>query len=288
MTSDVEPKQPPLSESNLAMTAWWAYRLSEIERWQEEPNMMHRTNLVIHSLRVNGISSFITDLLREKGISVNEDKVHDLAIHHDDPERFTGDISSPIKEHMTESEKVRLRDAEERASLLVKTIYFPKVTEQTFKDIQSEYQDQKTTEAQVAKAADRLDALGEVLNEMLCGNQNRDFWEQALQRLQRYLQEFDKYKWWNEIKTGPKLRLSELPQVDAISLEPQVLFNRLTSRDAIRNLATDQKLPQVYRTWIDITLQTFPDEPEKYLFPGWYRYLWDKWGYRKDLVKVKW
>lgn len=281
-----EPNQEIPTKKDPLLVALWAWRLSDIKRWQEAPDMMNQTDLFIHSLRVEAISKFICGILEQKGVQLNQDKVHDLAIHHDDPEYLTGDIPSPTKQQMTEEEKNRLKEAERHGVSIVRHTFFPNITLQTFQDIFEEYEEQRTIESQITKAADRLDALGEILNELLCGNEHKEFWLDSFRNIQGYLVDFDKYDWWQYIKQDPQIALDRLPDESDIGGDAKIKFNDLDSPNAVANLAKDQGLPSFYRNWIKLSMETFEKDPAKYIFPGWYPYLQDRWG--KERGKVKW
>src|SRR3989344_4303833 len=256
-------------KKDLGLVGVWTMRLWDIKRWNKAPEMLNPTNVLIHTLRGRALADFLLSLTERQGLSTNRQKVSDLALHHDDPKFVTEDIPTPIKQQMTPGQKISLKTREEEAATLISTIYFPSLPKNQLKQLHGEYEAGETLEAQIVRVADKLDALGEVLHEVYCGNQYRDFWiGEGLHNLRTIFDDLDTYGWWKRMKEQPDISLSEFPKDQDLPLDPQVRFTDLSSRMDLEKIVKTGGLVPIYRTWVKTTLQTFPKESERYLFPG--------------------
>lgn len=100
-----------------------------------------------HSWRI----SLMAFLLRHEFKDVDMDKVVDMCLIHDLGECFTGDIPTFIKTNA---------DRDEEASLLEQWVQsFPEELSNDFSALYREMDEQKTKEAKIFKARDKLEAL---------------------------------------------------------------------------------------------------------------------------------
>lgn len=167
--------------------------LAHIVRFSGKPQHFEES-VADHSFFVTYIASLLCLLLQKNGKKVDREKVISMALVHDAEERFSGDILSPFKHHSKEvSAAIRKVN---RA--LVHEVFdgLPKELKEYHIALWNEESEQKTIEAQIVKAADRLSLLAKCKEEMRAGNEFfRTIYEREYENLKK-----DAKPWWVLIK----------------------------------------------------------------------------------------
>lgn len=158
-----------------------ATKLYLIPRYNSIPVMTHRTNLLVHSVRVTGHAQLLSNILIARGVYVDEPKLFYMADRHDDAEIVTGDIPTPVKRSATPEQKAEMKKAEkEAASQVGPMIEGPRSVPDFFPSIYDEYEERKSLEARIANFADKWDGFEEAEHEVVCGENRAKFEEVAL------------------------------------------------------------------------------------------------------------
>jgi putative hydrolase of HD superfamily len=107
-----------------------------------------------HSFGVAWIAMTLADLARERGVKVEVERVLRLALLHDLTESQTGDLPHTVKRYF---ESGTLQAAEKRISTEIFAGLGPIGAE--YLALWREYEERKTIEARLVKAADKIDLL---------------------------------------------------------------------------------------------------------------------------------
>ncbi|MBI2632048.1 HD domain-containing protein [Candidatus Pacearchaeota archaeon] len=144
--------------------------LGEIKRYSMYEVMFFRTNVELHSRRVEWITEELSPfLVRDTKLDI--DKLRILCRIHDDLEVITGDIQLGRKIYtMKKKELEVIEKEEEEARRMLAAVWPEEIHGYNYRELLSEARDKKTLEAQIMKLADRLDAFGESLHELYSGN----------------------------------------------------------------------------------------------------------------------
>ncbi|MBI4120713.1 MAG: HD domain-containing protein [Parcubacteria group bacterium] len=167
--------------------------LAHIVRFSGHPQHFEES-VADHSFFVAYIASLLCLLLEKNGKTVNREKVTSMALIHDMEERFSGDILSPFKHH---SKEVNLAIRKVNR-VLVHGIFsdLPKELREYYIALWNEESEQKTIEAQIVKAADRLSLLAKCNEEINAGNEYfRHIYDREYEKLKG-----DTKAWWLLIK----------------------------------------------------------------------------------------
>ncbi|GGN91983.1 5'-deoxynucleotidase [Saccharibacillus kuerlensis] len=171
----------------------YLYRLKHIKRWSLMRSTMTE-NVAEHSYHVSLLSHLLCTIGNELyGKSLNADRAAALALFHDAPEVFTGDIPTPVKHHnealLSNFRLIEQMGAQRLTAMVpepLQAVYAPLIgtTEPNEEDRQLHA---------YVKAADRIDAYLKCAWEVAAGN--REF---AVAKLQ----------------TEEKLAESAMPEVE--------------------------------------------------------------------------
>jgi putative hydrolases of HD superfamily len=128
-----------------------------------------------HLYGVTFIAMLLADCARARGLEVNVEKVLRMALLHDLSEARTGDLPATIKRYFP-AESLKYADKQAASEILAKlgdlgTAYLA---------LWHEYEERRTLEARLVKAADKLDLLFQA-REYERGGANglQEFWENA-------------------------------------------------------------------------------------------------------------
>jgi hypothetical protein len=204
-----------------------------------------------------------------------------------------GDIPSPVKAVMTADQLQGLDKREqEGASALAHFLYnFPPDITQKYLDFHAELKALKTPTSKLVEIADKWHALGEKLHEIRCGNS--DFID-LLDHSRKQFAGFEKWDIWQEIKNHPLIDFDNFPSNNSIAKLPTISIDNLVPEKQpadiwearthlIEGLLPEKddsslKWPEIYKTWIKVGIECFDPHIEKFLLPGWYLRLWEKWN----------
>lgn len=261
--------------------------LSEIKRYKDYPDMIHRPDLFTHTFR----TSF---LARSMGLQLNEldgtkyhfdlHLLHRMGSEHDDGEFLTDDIVAPVKHALRPQELSILQEKEAQGVVAVARFLYGFQTrqdEERYLTEQEALREKKTPEAQLVDVADKWDALGEILHDIRCGNE--DFMK-LIPYSQKKFAEFQEYPFWKDLSTLWDLKFDKIYAddfIDQVQKASRISIEDLPSRESIAGVMHGGwylDWPDSHRWWNQISKQIFYLNPEKYIFPGWYLDLWKKWG----------
>ncbi len=259
--------------------------LSEMPRWERyQSSMLHRFSLYIHRERTKAIAGQIAYFALEDPPTLTElIELDSLSNHHDDHELIDTDKPSPDKEDMTPEEK-EIEYAQELASFEIvgrKYLGLDDTRLPQYMDAMADYQKKDRMVPQIVDVADKLDAVGEVINEIRCGNLG--FIDAYLFYRNRRLKYFEAYPFWERLKQDPAIGFDPMPSVEELVAMPRLRVDDLKSRETLKYDMYDTSLPAWYRSWLGISYDLFKDEPqpEFHMFPGWKNELRLRWNYPK-------
>lgn len=171
-------------------------RLRRIERFRgladappKFPIMFHRTNLSIHSDRVQWLIETMLPDLMTIFPDLNPERCRTIAKVHDDPETDPnwGDVQLADKEHWSK-EKLELNHQQELASIAYVAANAPStINGFNYEDLMREAAEKETLEAQLVSFADKFDGYGEGCHEVYGGNARFiGVWQGYTKRLQAF------------------------------------------------------------------------------------------------------
>lgn len=146
--------------------------LEQIERFCMYPVMYYRTNLYIHSLRVHWLVEELIPFVLQVWDSFNQGLAKTLALVHDDAEIITGDIQLGHKLKMSPEQLTEIDRQEEKAIEIISQRFPPVVNGFSYKQLLTHALKKDCLEAQIVSLADKLDAYGESMHELLAGNKD--------------------------------------------------------------------------------------------------------------------
>lgn len=145
-------------------------KLKEIYRFSMVGFSRYRSNLWYHGLRVAFLTVELCKIATKLGFKLDAEYARVLSLVHDDAEMVTGDVQLGHKQHMSRKQLAEL-DKQEGLAIEKLSEEFPeKVGNYVYKELLLDAFHKTSLEAQVMKYADRLDAYGESLYELLSGN----------------------------------------------------------------------------------------------------------------------
>jgi putative hydrolases of HD superfamily len=128
-----------------------------------------------HSYGVALIAMALADCARARGLQVNVEKVLRLALLHDLTEARTGDLPATIKRYFP-AESLQHADEQAAGEILAKLGSLGA----TYLALWREYEERRTLEARLVKAADKLDLLFQAREYEKGGARGlQEFWENA-------------------------------------------------------------------------------------------------------------
>jgi putative hydrolases of HD superfamily len=128
-----------------------------------------------HSYGVALIAMALADCARARGLQVNVEKVLRLALLHDLTEARTGDLPATIKRYFP-AESLQHADEQAASEILAKLDGLGA----TYLALWREYEERRTLEARLVKAADKLDLLFQAREYEKGGARGlQEFWENA-------------------------------------------------------------------------------------------------------------
>lgn len=146
--------------------------LEQIERFSMYPVMYYRTNLYIHSLRVSWFVGELIPFALQTWDNFNQSLAMTLALVHDDAEIITGDIQLGHKLKMSPEQLAEVDRQEEKAIEIISQRFPLTVNGFSYKRLLVHALRKDCLEAQMVSLADKLDAYGESLHELLAGNKD--------------------------------------------------------------------------------------------------------------------
>jgi 5'-deoxynucleotidase YfbR-like HD superfamily hydrolase len=233
--------------------------------------MIHRTDLRLHTTRTVPLVDDVAQVLRGLGITIDKDKAKVLLSLHDDPEVITGDIPSPVKLVMNDAEKAALDEKERQATIALSERYFPGKLQEQYVEYAREVQEKQTVEAQAVDIVDKWDGLCETLHELRCGNNVflkplENYRSLVIPRLQRH-------QIWEPVSTHPDIQLQRIPTIEDAHAFPKISIDTYTNygAEAFWRQVMDPNVPEFYKRWVNCTLfgGINPYKGAASLFPGW-------------------
>lgn len=261
----------------------WFKAMDGVKRWADIP-MIHRPSLFDHSRRVMHLGIYLAQIVQGLGQDDrNPDlfKVARLARHHDDEEVLEGDKPTPTKLAMTKEQKDIFEEGNRQARsamgnfLLMLPLHELRIYQQDREEMVA----RESLEAQIVEVADKLDAYGEILHEIRCGN---DRFLEFLPLRNSIIEGLDRLDFWEEIKDFPSLNLELLPSSEQVEKLPRISLADFKERTDLIQLLLNHGMPQwprFYSTWIAIQWLKLQDKDiERMILPGWREDLWKRWG----------
>jgi 5'-deoxynucleotidase YfbR-like HD superfamily hydrolase len=144
-------------------------RLKGIFRYNLFDTLLYRSNDWMHERRVSWLTEEIGALLTPHA-DFDLEKARTLALVHDDAEIITGDVQAGHKAQMTAAELAAVDTAEEDAIEELAKTYPKEVNGYSYRDLLLSALKKDTFEAQLVSYADKFDAYGEGMHELLAGN----------------------------------------------------------------------------------------------------------------------
>lgn len=144
--------------------------LERIERFNMYPVMYYRTNVFIHSQRVRWITEELVPPLKQAFNNFDAELARILALVHDDAEVITGDVQLGHKLQMSAEELAGVDRKEQEAIEILSKRFPQKINGFPYKQLLTHALKKDIIEAQAVSLADKLDAYGESMHELLAGN----------------------------------------------------------------------------------------------------------------------
>ena len=283
--AEMDPPYRGFTESTgFKQTARYVNELSESQRWETFPTpMLHRSNLYWHKERTKKIAGNIIYYIVEEPELVELVALDAISSHHDDHELIDTDKASPLKEDMTPEEKENEMLQEISSFEIVGRKYLQLEGSELEKYMEAmiNYQRKNTLVTQIVDVADKLDAIGEALHEIRCGNVGFINGYQFYRK--KKLKNFEKYPFWQKLINDPAIGFNPMPTVDELLDIPKLSVDDLKTREGLKHDVYDPALPAWYRSWLGISYDLLKDDPqpELHLFPGWKNDLRMRWNYDK-------
>lgn len=161
------------SSTRNALFSWGnrARDLARVKRYHTYEVMYYRTNLEVHSRRVEEIVKALSPAIQRVYPTLDAKKARLISRFHDDCELVNGDVSLQLKLQMGTSEHATfLRGDIEAAELLNSSYRKPKIEGYRYLDLLMEAILKDSPEAQLHSFADKLDGFCEAFHEVLAGN----------------------------------------------------------------------------------------------------------------------
>lgn len=250
----------------------WTPLATDILRYSDTKRMVHPTDLLVHAARVKLLSSAITSHLKNvpgHNFIPDQERVSYLARHHDDPELMTGDFPYSIKQRFTDEQKRILEEAEDKAILkLSRAFGLRGPNGKAYIKGQQEIRQKKTLESQIVKTADTIDALGEITNEIRCGN--TDFLPKLDVSRTQVVEVVAKYGFFPLMASRFGLKPEDMPSSEQMKDLPRISISDVPLD--INNMVSFESTyqwPLYYRIWLNISGVLIPNSPQAVIFPGW-------------------
>ncbi|MDD2822866.1 MAG: HD domain-containing protein [Candidatus Daviesbacteria bacterium] len=259
----------------------WVNCMQNIKRY-DGLEMIHRPDLWTHIRRVGYLSKVLSIYISTRvdtPYSLDAQKTFRMGLRHDDPELITTDIPAPVKRQLSIEQLQHLKAQEQTAGIaLARYLYcYPEDSPlyKLYVSEQGELIQKETPEAQIVDVADKWDAVCEILHDIRCGNKD---YISLLEFSRKTLAKFERYPFWNML--ADEFGLANIPNDEEITHLSKIGIDDLVDRSKVSSLmrrpATDE-WPEAYKIWGELNANIFYRNPEKYIFPGWYLNLWQKW-----------
>jgi len=145
--------------------------LRAIPRFHIYRRMFYRSHDAIHAHHVRWMVRFLAPLVRRHVPTLDQTRAEAIALVHDDPEIITGDAQAGNKAKMSLAELVILKQQERRAIDVLAQRFPTTVAGFSYRELLlANAEREKCPEVHLVQFADKLDAYGEALHEMLAGN----------------------------------------------------------------------------------------------------------------------
>lgn len=253
----------------------WLQCLSRIKRFSSESEIVHRTDVWTHARRTAYLGTLLgTIVAREEHLGIDLNKIFRMGYHHGDPEIITGDIPTPLKQTMS-PEQMQILRANEDGAMKLLAMLFGHNNPDKFLSEYLEMAEKESLEAQIVNIADKLDGLGETINEIRCGN---PAFLKVLSDYREVFRTFRRYPVWQPLKKHPSVQLKSFPTQDQANSIPKIKPEDLRDKSTAWERFLEGEMPQFYRTWLTLSINVFDRRTEKFLLPGWYLELWNYWG----------
>jgi len=167
--------------------------LAHVTRFNNRPQHFPES-VAEHSFYVAYFTLIICNLLAKKKIKVDTKKALAMAIVHDAEEGFSGDILNPFK-HFNEKVYSAIREVD-REMIKETFVDLPGALQKEFVDLWNQENADKSTEAQIVKAADKLQLLSKCFEEIQAGN---NYFAEIYKDQLSLLKKLD-FPWWKAIR----------------------------------------------------------------------------------------
>lgn len=248
-----------------------ARRLLAIPRFGTIEKMTHRTNVLLHEMRVANSAN----LLAKAFLAFNKDqepidlrKVVFFADHHDDPEMETGDIPTPSKINATEEERKTMEADERAATAKVDHLVSKPLWARSFPEEFEEYKSQKSLEARIVNYADKCDGLNEAVHEVVCG-ENKEKFRRVVEGYRQTFEDLNKKNenWLEIIKPFFGQDAFDFPNPQALVPKNPSDLNYKTVWDFMKSIGEGN--PRSYFLWLRFNKSLFGLDFFEFTFPGW-------------------
>ena len=167
--------------------------LAHVTRFNNRPQHF-KESVAEHSFYVAYFALIICNLLVEKGVTVDTNKVLQMSLIHDAEEGFSGDILTPLKHF---NKKVHKAIADVNKQMIGEAFKgLPKELSKQLVTLWNEEQSEKTIESQIVKASDKLSLLSKCFEEIQAGN---NYFEEIYKWQLSSLKKLS-YPWWVKIR----------------------------------------------------------------------------------------
>ena len=234
--------------------------LSKVKRYHTFKVMFYRTDLLLHSERVQEIVKVLLPVAKNVYPKINSSKTILISKFHDDHEMVSkrGDISLQLKLQLTEkgdeNELLSIHQEEIMAiDFLSKCYKNPRISNSQYRDLLIHSALKDCPEAQLHSFADKIDGYCEAIHEVLAGNIG--FLEPVINYIAKTFNDLPgKYPLIRDL-FAIENTLFFFPVVD---LHNYTNFARIgASPHTLRSMVRRTKIPH-YELWKEITL-SFPN-----------------------------
>ena len=162
--------------------------LSDLEMINRAPGYFkfEQHNVAAHSFKVTQAAQMLGDIEEQSGNEVDWRSLYEKALNHDYPERFIGDIKTPVK-YATPTLRHMLADVEATMTENFIKNEIPRDFQDRYRRRLSEGKDE-TLEGQILSVADKIDLLYEGFGEIEKGNPEQVFLDIYSESLSTILQ----------------------------------------------------------------------------------------------------
>lgn len=225
--------------------------LKKVERYHTLQVMFYRTNLLTHSLRVQGILQKLIPEVMTVYPNFNPELAILISKFHDDQEMVNGDVPLQMKLLMNGSELHRLKQGDIAAAEYLSRCYGnPQIGKYRYLDLLMHAILKDCPEAQLHSFADKLDGYGEAIHEVLAGNMG--FLEAVINYIAKTFSDLSGHYPLIKVAFDPSVKFFHFPVVD---LKPYFQYGNLGAFFHTPETIMENKTGILhYELWKEVTL----------------------------------